>query len=452
MPIRYESEQINLWSSLRRKLEAFPQSVAQAEQWIGLIRNLAKAGVSSTEIECSNLLVYLQSYPGQNIPKNKLLAALDDAFVWDLRLVRQVNDDFSPSFNFYRLQEPAEDPPVFVKNGIRIQKYPVLRDRTFGLCVNRHRECDGGLFGNHQYWALSLPHGHRKFGFSACNDEFETFEQATAYAEKLLVQFTKHLAKNGFVGTAKSESKFEHYHLPGGDNYTEWLLSMPNFQESYCGPHFEYPNVVAHVRTTFRYNIDHQKILLLEEIQSDWNQNLRDIELGKVPEKDMDNPPPENPYRFQWLETALKAMLILAARNMASGIAWLPGKIHAKRFPWANAEGLEHFYDEVVPKAVAKLGKAWGLTLQRTLIFPHDNSLVLLRADNGTFAIYQRSPLKRIASRLATSQQAEAIVAELQEQTEEVLMIHLSDTCKKDLLENGLPLLGSIGRRTAGGL
>lgn len=447
MPVRYESEPLNLWSPLRRKLEVVPQSVAQAEQWIGLIRNFEKTGVSSTEIEWSNLLLYLQSCPGQKISKNELLAALTDEFFWDLSLVRQVNDDFSPSLNFYRLPEPAEELPIFVKDGIREQKYPILRDRTFGLCVNRHRECDAGLFGHHQYWTLSLPHGQRKFGFTARNEEFETFEQAIAHAEQLLVQFKKRLAKEGFVGTAKSENEFENYHLPGGDNYTEWLLSMPNFPASYWGPHFEYPNVVAHVRTTFRSNTENQKILLLEELQSDWNQSLRDIELGKADQKLMDNPPPDNPYRFQWLETSLKAMLALAARHQVSGIAWLPGKIHAQHFPWANAEGLAGFYDEVVPKAMAKLGKAWGLKLQKTLIFPHEDSLVLLRADNGTFAIYQKSPLKRITSRLASIQEAEAIVAELEERTEEVPMIPLSDACKADIRENGLPLLGSIGRR-----
>lgn len=447
MPVRYESEPLNLWSPLRRKLEAVPQSVAKSEQWLGLIRNFEKIGVSSTEIEWSNLLPYLQSCHGQKISKNELLAALTDKFIWDLTLVRQVNDDFSPTLNFYRLSESTEELPVFIKEGIREQKCPVLRDQTFGLCINRHRECDVGLFGHHEYWTISLPHGQRKFGFNSKYEKFETLIEATAHAEKLLVQFKKRLAEEGFVGTSKSENEFENYHLPGGDNYTEWLLSMPSFPADYWGPHFEYLNVVAHVRTTFRTNTDHQNILLLEEIQSDWNQSLRDIELSKAKKAVLDNPPPENPYRFQWLETALKAMLTLAVRHPVSGIAWLPGNVHAQRFPWANAEGLVGFYDEVVPKVVAKLGKAWGLKLQKTLIFPHENNLVLLRADNGTFAVYQKSPLKRIASRLATLQEAEAIVAELEEQTEEVPILHLTKACIDDIRKHGLPLLGSVGLR-----
>ena len=447
MPVRYETEPLNLWSPLRRKLEVAPQSVAQAEQWVGLIRNFEKAGVSSTEIEWSSLLSFLQSRTGKKVTKETLLKVLSEELFWDLELVRQVNDDFTPSLNFQRLPEPPDELPVFIKDGIREQKHAEYRDRTFGLCINRHQECDLGLFGRHEYWTLSLPHGQRKFGFTAKYEEFGTIEEATKHAEKQLTQFKKRLAKEGFVGTTKSENEFESYHLPGGDNYTEWLLSMPNFPAAYWGPHFEYLNVVAHVRTTFRSNSKHQRILLIEEIQSDWNQSLRDIELDKADQEQLDNPPPENPYRNQWLETSLKAMLTLAARHQVSGIAWLPGKVHAQRFPWANAEGLDGTYDDVVRKAFAKLGKAWGLELQTTQIFPHENNLVLIKAESGTFAIYQKTPLKVVSSRLATLQEAEAIMAELQEQTEVVPILYMPEACRADIRNNGLPLLGSIGTR-----
>lgn len=447
MPVRYESEPLNLWSPLRRKLEAISQSAASGEQWIGLIRNLEKSGVSATEIEWSNLLYILQACRGQRVTKKRLIQVLSKELFWDLSLVRQVNDDFSPSLDFHHLPEPTDELPVFIKAGIREQKRTVFRDRTFGLCVNRHRECDTGLFGHHEYWTLSLPQGQRKFGFTARKEEFETLEQAMAHAKKLLAQFKQRLAQEGFVGTAKSENEFEKYHLPGGDNYTEWLLSMQNYPDTYEGPHFDFPNIVAHVRTTFRSNTDQEKVLLLEEIQSDWNQSLRDIELGKAEPEVLDNPPPNNPYRSQWLETSLKAMLTLAARQSVSGIAWLPGKVHAQRFPWANAEGLTGFYDDVVRKAIAKLGKAWGLQLQKTKIFPYENNLVIVNAGDNGFAIYQKTPLTVISSRLPTMQQAEAIVAELEEQTEKVPMLLLTDACKADIRENGLPLLGSIGCR-----
>lgn len=61
MPIRFESEPLNLWSPLLRKLNEIPQAKALAEQWIGLIQNFEKYGVSATEIEWTNLVELLNA-------------------------------------------------------------------------------------------------------------------------------------------------------------------------------------------------------------------------------------------------------------------------------------------------------------------------------------------------------------------------------------------------------
>ncbi|MBI5922414.1 MAG: hypothetical protein HY847_12335 [Betaproteobacteria bacterium] len=60
-------------------------------------------------------------------------------------------------------------------------------------------------------------------------------------------------------------------------------------------------------------------------------------------------------------------MLMLAANQGFAGIAWLPGTLHAERFPWANAEGLKTFCDRIVPAAVEKLAKSWGAQLRAAL-------------------------------------------------------------------------------------
>lgn len=451
MAIRHQSEPLNLWSSLYRKLEAVTQPSASAEQWAGLIRNFEKSGVSTTEIEWSGLLHFLAFSPGVKFTKEQLIGEFSKRLCWDLSLVRQINDDYSPSLSFHRLPAPHEALPTLVKNGVREQKCTVYQDRSFGLCINRHRECDPGLFGSHEYWTLSLPRGQRKFGFGAAKiRKFQTAEHAKAHAETLLARFKERLVTEGIVGVAKNENEFERFHLPGGESYTEWLLCMPNFPKAYWGPHFNYPGVVAHVRTTFRLNTEHQKILLLEEIQSDWNQCLRELEL-KVSEESLEPPPPDNPYRYHWLETSLKGMLLLAARFGVAGIAWLPGKVHAQRFPWANAEGLAGFYDDVVTKSVSKIGKSWGLALGKTNIFPQENNLIILQSQDGSFAVYQKTPLKNVAEGVDSRHQAEAIVAELEEKTEQVPVLLLTNACIEDIRNNGLPMLGSIGRRLEAG-
>ena len=192
----------------------------------------------------------------------------------------------------------------------------------------------------------------------------------------------KRLAAAGFIGQAKGVNKFANYVLPGGEHYTEWFITAPNLSVEYWGPHFDLPNIVAHVRTTERTIPAGDCLLVLEEIQSDWNQELREAIVGArarhptnaddvdLIEWDDDvDPPPFNPYRNHWLEAAMRVMLVLAANHGFAGIAWLPGKLHAERIPWANADGLQTFYDRIVPAAVEKLAKSWNAKLD-TAQFP----------------------------------------------------------------------------------
>lgn len=128
-------------------------------------------------------------------------------------------------------------------------------------------------------------------------------------------------------------TKFNQYQLPGGDNYREILLTIPfkepampkgydvtsmqyddgtvryfantpttrssaykteadamaelqrmtsslkDFRkkaESYKSPHFDEPNILAHLRVNDRVDADGKKMLLIEELQSDWHQAGRD--------------------------------------------------------------------------------------------------------------------------------------------------------------------------------
>ncbi len=88
--------------------------------------------------------------------------------------------------------------------------------------------------------------------------------------------------------------KFGQYTLPGGENYRELLLTLPdNFgakpnkdgyvplsaimDAQYQSSHFpNQPNILAHLRVNDRVDADGKKMLLIEEVQSDWHQAGRD--------------------------------------------------------------------------------------------------------------------------------------------------------------------------------
>ena len=70
-----------------------------------------------------------------------------------------------------------------------------------------------------------------------------------------------------------NQAQFESYVLPGGTDYTELLLTLPNIK--LAASHWDEPNVVAHVRFKTRTGPNGEKVLAVEEIQSDHHQALR---------------------------------------------------------------------------------------------------------------------------------------------------------------------------------
>lgn len=74
-------------------------------------------------------------------------------------------------------------------------------------------------------------------------------------------------------------TKYEEYTLPGGSNYREILMRMPHDPNRKVDPsssHWDVPDVLAHVRAKDRTGPNGEKILHIEELQSDWHQQGRD--------------------------------------------------------------------------------------------------------------------------------------------------------------------------------
>ena len=231
-------------------------------------------------------------------------------------------------------------------------------------------------------------------------------------------------------------SKYDKYQLPGGDNYREILLTLPfkepampkGYQvtpmqyddgtvkyfaetptsrsqgfrtqeeaqeqlsktannlkgfrenlESYKSSHFNEPNILAHIRVNDRVDADGKKMLLIEEIQSDWHQAGREKGYasketkrikGTVEEQPSDygfqtdykvvwedgtfsggygtkeiaqevalkgksnakEGVPDAPFKDTWYQLALKRVLKHAADNGYERVGLTTGKQQAQRF------------------------------------------------------------------------------------------------------------------------
>ena len=217
-----------------------------------------------------------------------------------------------------------------------------------------------------------------------------------------------------------SQTKYQKYTLPGGENYREILLTLPQkpqplpegfnvdaysvngvtkygvydasgqrygsgatkdealqrFSEmhqdkSYKSSHFDEPNILAHIRVNDRVDADGKKMLLIEEIQSDWHQAGREKgynkkltqaesdELRNLQKKEQDEDGlfeadvqrinelekrsmggvPDAPFKDTWYQLALKRVLKHAADNGYERVGLTTGKQQAERFDLSQQIG-----------------------------------------------------------------------------------------------------------------
>lgn len=227
-------------------------------------------------------------------------------------------------------------------------------------------------------------------------------------------------------------SKYDKYQLAGGENYREILLTLPpqnvteqrwqvlkpngttttgyftseeaarrdaeyiggsirqvepiTYQSGYRSSHFDQPNILAHMRVNDRIDADGKKMLLVEEIQSDWHQAGREKgyrkqgdkqaleaeskaigdernrlvkelseqekqngfvstegqqqwdafkekeNLFKQKYKDFSSQAPDAPFKDTWYQLALKRLTKYAADNGYERIGLTTGRQQAERF------------------------------------------------------------------------------------------------------------------------
>lgn len=195
------------------------------------------------------------------------------------------------------------------------------------------------------------------------------------------------------------EPKFGRYQLPGGQNYREMLMTLPQKQTSideslqqrggpaqFTSSHWDEPNVLAHARMNDRVVPDAQgtpqKTLFLEELQSDWHQKGRQIgykrDLTDAEQAQLDqlgtarrqagltagpeaaqrytdliaqedrlrgrDAVPDAPFKSTWPDLMLKRLVRHAAEGGYDQLAWTPGDVQADRYDLSKQISMLHAY------------------------------------------------------------------------------------------------------------
>lgn len=131
------------------------------------------------------------------------------------------------------------------------------------------------------------------------------------------------LQLNEIIKTDPTTQKYIAYTEQGGTNYKEYLLTLPQIKPTFKSNHWEENNVVAFMRTKDR-NLDGQKSLFVEEIQSDLHQEGRKQGYGTQV--------PDAPFKTTWHELAFKRIIKEAVENGYESIAWTTAKQQEKRY------------------------------------------------------------------------------------------------------------------------
>jgi len=101
-----------------------------------------------------------------------------------------------------------------------------------------------------------------------------------------------HAINEGIIGYGGGEARFFRDTEEGGTNYQERFLQIPEFagstgEDFIYGAHFDEPNVVVHARTKNRKMAkDAKSTLYVEELQSDWGQQGRDVGFNTPKDKE----------------------------------------------------------------------------------------------------------------------------------------------------------------------
>lgn len=261
------------YSALLRAIEALPQQKADSTQWIGIVSNLTKKGVKEDEIEWSGVLDWLALQDGK-ITKSAVLDYLDQNGVKvtetilgaDANAINDAVDRLEQAG--YTVEEDGMFWGLYDERGgmVDLDTLPESLREDFML-VSRTDIGNEAGYGSARYGKYQLPGG----------ENYRELLLTLPEAPQAKRQRFDVLNRNARMIVAKFDSQEEAQHfidatgLPGKLEVVErnQTLDAPT---TFRSSHFDERNILAHVRFNERTDAEGKRVLFLEELQSDWGQ------------------------------------------------------------------------------------------------------------------------------------------------------------------------------------
>lgn len=358
-----------LRSALLGAADALKQDKGAGDQMLAMLRKTA--GVKEDEIAWTGLDEYLKGKKA--VTKQEIVDYLEqnqvrikEVVLGSRTLLTQIERDKLKEYEDYLQQSGAELPEAVRADYERLN---ALVDQEFAL----HNE------GGTRYSKYTLPGGtnYREVLLTLPTNESKKQAAKEARLSELQRRLTDlrneredetdfTLTTDG--DTAERRARIED--LARQIDNTEMQIRMvereTDDRSAFYSSHFDQPNILAHVRLSDRVDAQGRKVLLVEEIQSDWHQAGR--KRGYKKEGDLSDDDvrdffdlsrefwdeadaaeraafrqdaiqqgatkgvPDAPFKKTWHEMALRRIAQMAAQNGYDAVAWTPGEVQAERY------------------------------------------------------------------------------------------------------------------------
>lgn len=340
-----------LYSKLRRAVENSPMEVASFKAWCDWLSSLDTKGVSLYELDCFSILP----------PKDGRLTrqqVLDQMRQLESEIVVRIN--LKPKPRRLVMESVDQDGVKPIPLGDRkVMPRIVARNRAYDFNLAylgvedllEHKDVWVVLNGKGRYWRSPRL---RKLPQPVFHAREEALDWCRYVSRRLIPRVHRVLEPSVL---------WDEVRLTGGEGYAEWLITLPHhsFMEFFePRQHFDCDSLLMHLRTSI-YQVGDRRILLIEEIQSDYLQNRRTSPLREVMVTY------DTPYESSWVDLGLRVAVLIAARQGLDGVATSTGRMQDVIYDLEN-QGRAYFYDNRVAKALQRLGKSLGVEVGKATI------------------------------------------------------------------------------------
>jgi hypothetical protein len=410
---------------LQCRLLSMANTRATTEQWLNTIESFRKKGQRAEELERSGLRSKLQEQDQDNSRVHgSAIAALCDFELLRMSVIPVVRDA-QRQLHFTAAPARKLTKPKELRQVQQGQRRAVTQfDPVLGYRLEKVEHQT--LWGEDAHWQAVTHKGHA-IGDPMKNALHSTIELAALAASGHAQQ---HFPKRTAIG------RWNHIAWSGGEEYREWLVTLPYFHASYFSSHFDVRNVLLHVRCDIRQGDEGERVLLLQEVQSDWAQNVRrEIACGDM-EPEADDCPP---FVKEWPALAMKLMLLHAVNRGLHAVAWTRGAHQAFRYKGLGANGLAELYDKTLPREVNRMMKPFGVACERIGVFVPTNFSI--RESEAGYEVFAAA--NQLLGTARTLEDARELVPDGgHELLYEVHGVRLADTVRESILKTGFPAWG----------